>query len=136
MKNLLIKLLGIGILTLPGFAFATPTDQLFTGVIGDITSYLTGSFGSLLCFVSFIGALIALSGHAPMKVMFTTFGVCLSGKYGPVIIPKIFGATSDVPSNIYFRSHTFSIYDLSFLMGASLLFVIAYYKNKQGVNNE
>lgn len=129
-KSLLIKLMGISLLVIPGLSFASTGDQTFSGIIGDITSYLTGSFGSVLVFASFIGALIALAGHAPMKVMFTTFGVCLAAKYGPTIIPKIFGASGDVPANFYFKPHTFSIYDLCVLMLASLVFVVGYYKNK------
>lgn len=126
------KLILATLLLSPLLAFADTSENTFMDIFTQLGSYLSGSLGLVLVLVTFIGACVAIAGHAPMKVMFPPFGVCLAARYGVTIIKAVFGANSDVvPVDFYFHPRTFTVYDLGLIMLSAAVVIIGYYKHKQ-----
>ena len=119
------------LLMLPIIAFAsTGGDTTFNTVVTQLTSYTKGSLGLLFVLMGFLGAAAAVAGFASMKVMFPVFGLTLALRYGADILTTIFGATGYYSPYMH-HTQDFSVYDLSILMVASVVFVIGYFKRKE-----
>lgn len=135
MKKLLTSLL-IASTFVPALAFATTGDQSFAPIVTQLTSYLTGSLGSVFIFLGFLGACAAVAGFASMKIMFPVLALSLVLKYGPQIITSVFGATGEVPSSML--QNNIYIIDIFILFAAVVVFALGYvkYKNKKEKHNK
>lgn len=120
---------------LPILAFATDGDATFSSIHSQIKGYLTGSLGNVLVILALMGAVIALAGHAPMKVMLPVLGVALSIKYGPTILESILGADGSYPAAIFMHHNSFTLVDLASLLISTGLFVIGIHHKKLKARN-
>ena len=104
-KNITLAL----IMVAPILAFASSGDATFTPIVTQIKAYLSGSLGSVFVFLVFLGAVAAIAGFAPMKLMFPVFGLSLVVKFGPNIIDNVMGATGEAPKIYNFNNTSLDI---------------------------
>lgn len=119
----------------PFLACASGGDTTFNDVISQVKGLTGGSLGLLFCLLSFVGVCASMVGMGNMKLMFSTFGICLSLRYGPAIIEKLFasGSTGDVNTITNLQS-----IDMALLAITPLLVVAGYklYKQKQHLQQQ
>ena len=130
-NNLLQRSLLLVLILSPAIAFAaTGGDNTFDDVVAFLKKNMGGSFGLMCVLLSFAGVLVALAGHAPMKMMFSTFGTVVAAHWGPAIAEKIFtdGATGDM-SGFYMSNINVSV-NFMILLACAALSVLVYQNHK------
>jgi hypothetical protein len=98
MKKNIFRILIICLGILPSFAFATGTDNTFSEIANTLQQYISGSLGTVILMVCLVGVIIALTGFAPMKVMFPVLVVAIIIRFGPQIVINMAGTGAEIHS--------------------------------------
>lgn len=130
-EQLIQRTLLVLLMLAPAIAFASAGgDDTFADVVTFLKKNMGGSFGLMCVLISFAGVLVALAGHAPMKMMFSTFGTVVAAHWGPAIAEKMFtdGATGTMSG--FYSSNINSSLNFIILLACVALVVVVYENHK------